>query len=605
MNSGKDKYIHHLSLMDEAGAMALSTMVQHESAHQQFREWLKQQGYTPENLGAASWEAVKLTADRKAQPPLLYLTSQLFRAWSVQHFFGQATEIAHKYYPPHILTTQNYSDGPVYVGNMYNQGNDYFQWFKNKALDLAFSEDWTNGGSTRELCGWNVALLRAATKYHHQPIGMYDITSFGRAPLEVKLKAYSDIAEGAKFLHFYSYAPRYQSHELNWYQKWPMYPAVAEVAHEIGAAESVLLGAMPRQAQTAIIYSIPYDIWNEGVDNSQAFERMHSFIALKHAQVPVDILSDEDARSGYLAGYKLAYLFGDQLDARTVAPLAAWVRNGGTLVLSPGAGSRDALNLESKALDEALAIERSPVEVLQGFYSSSGYLKILTSKGKVKLPAANGIAAEEVDLLAQRQKLQAPAGSKVLATFEDGSSALVAQQVGRGQVIAYGFMPALAYIHGAHKRFWETGSKDELVEPLEIVGKAMAASGKTDPDYPDGGGKIKRSAYLPMPFDYSPALRQIINAPTYFARIAKPVTCNTAQVEAAFLEGAEGWAVPLANYSGGPVKNLELTITPNRNSGPIYSARKGVLIASPAPGKPVTVRIPLESTDFVYAEWKR
>src|SRR6185312_8878041 len=98
-----------------------------------------------------------------------------------------------------IPATQNYSDGAVYVGNMYSQGNDYFMWFKNKALDMAFSEDWTNGGSTRELCGWNVALMRAATKYHHQPIGLYDITSFGRAPLEVKLKAYSDIAEGAKF----------------------------------------------------------------------------------------------------------------------------------------------------------------------------------------------------------------------------------------------------------------------------------------------------------------------------------------------------------------------------------------------------------------------
>ena len=37
-----------------------------------------------------------------------------------------------------------------------------------------------------------LTLLRAATKYHHQPIAMYDITSFGRAPLEVKLKALSE-----------------------------------------------------------------------------------------------------------------------------------------------------------------------------------------------------------------------------------------------------------------------------------------------------------------------------------------------------------------------------------------------------------------------------
>ena len=59
-----------------------------------------------------------------------------------------------------------------------------------------WSEDWSNGAATFETCGWNVALLRAATRRHGQPIRMYCISSYGRRPLDVKLKALTDISEG-------------------------------------------------------------------------------------------------------------------------------------------------------------------------------------------------------------------------------------------------------------------------------------------------------------------------------------------------------------------------------------------------------------------------
>ena len=327
---------HYLAaqIMDEATPPTLATMVGQPAHEAAFVAWLREQGRTPKDLGVDSWDAVKLTADRAAPNPSLYFESERFRAWSIAHFFKQSTGLIRQAFPAGARSSQNFSDGVVYVANFYSQGNDYFTWFRNEALELAWSEDWTNGGSTPQLCGWNVALLRAATREHGQPIGMYVIASHP-TPLDVKLKAYSDIAQGAKILDIYSYTPPYQGHEGSWYLKAPTYAAIAELTHEIGAAEDILLDAQPRPAETAIIYSRAYDIWTVGVDNIEGQERMHTYLALRHAQTAVDVLDEDDVAAGKLKGRRVAYLFGEQLDRRAVEPLTQWVKDGGTLILSP------------------------------------------------------------------------------------------------------------------------------------------------------------------------------------------------------------------------------------------------------------------------------
>jgi len=592
-------------LMDEAGAKNLAAMAESEVDQRAFAEWIRAQGPSPEALGAGSWEEFKLTADPAAQPPALYYWSQRFRAWSVANFFRQATELVRKYYPPHIKATQNYSDGAVWMGNFYVQGNDYYVWLKNRALDIAMSEDWTNGGATPQLCGWNVALLRSAAKYHHQPIHMYVIASYGRRPLDVKLKAYSDLAQGAKMLHFYSYAPIYSSHERGWHQNWTMYPAVAELCHEIGAAEDVLVDALPRPGRTAIIYSIASDIWNTTGDIAQCHERMMTYLALRHAQVAVDVLSDEDVAEGRLTPYRVAYLFGEQLDGRVVPPLAAWVKAGGTLVLSPGAGSKDRFNQPTAALDEALGISREPMQVEQAYaHSSYFYVQGLQPRGRVTLLDAEGRPRGAADLLAHSQRFALPAGARVLATFEDGAPAALAVDVEKGRAVLVGFMPALAYVRGAVLDFIASAG-DELVEPLRCVARAMEAATGGVESRREAALRQPRRDYSAAPFRYDPALREFIAFPHTAAGVVEPVELDTPQVEATFMEGAEGWAVPLANYSGGPLGAVRVTIRPGRPHGDVFSARQGRLTPGIAPDGSLQLTLPLESTDIIYARWQR
>ena len=433
---------------------------------------------------------------------------------------------------------------------------------------------------------------------------MYVITSFGRRPLDVKLKAYSDLAQGAKMLQFYSYAPIYSSHEPGWHQNWTMYPAVAEICHEIGAAEDVLIDAVPRPAQTAIIYSVPYDIWNVSGDNGQGHERMMTYLALRHAQVAVDVLSDEDVSDGFLAPYKVGYLFGEQISRQAIQPLATWVKGGGTLVLSPGAGSRDELNQPTDALDTALGISREPMNVLQAYaHSSYHYVQGVQSKGKVRLLGAKGEPGSTVDLLAHSQRFSAHAGAAVLAAFEDGKPAALSVNVEKGRVVLVGFMPAVAYVRGAVLDLVKT-ARGEQVHALQCVARAMAAAPDNAKGKPRNPLRQSRLDYSSVPFRYDAALRRFITLPHALSGVVEPVQSDAPQVEATFMEGAAGWAVPLANYTGAPVEKLTVTIRPGRPCEDVFSARQGQLQAAIAPDGSLQVTIPLESTDIIYARWQ-
>ena len=127
-----DRAVHTL-LTDEAGAKDLKLMVADATDQKRFAQWVRDEGLTPEKLGVASWDEAKLTADPGTPAPALYYYSQRFRAWSVAEFFRLCSEQVRLHFKS--PSTQNFSDGAVYLANFYAQGNDYFTWFNRRALD--------------------------------------------------------------------------------------------------------------------------------------------------------------------------------------------------------------------------------------------------------------------------------------------------------------------------------------------------------------------------------------------------------------------------------------------------------------------------------------
>lgn len=605
--SGHASSIVFTMLADEAAAQGLERMSAHPLNHETFVAWLREQGddaaVVDDEGRLADGTPVRLVTERDDHP-VLYFHSQRFRAWSIANFFKTASDRVRTHFPEpaNQTTMQTFSDGAVYMANMYMQGNDYFTWFKNKSLDIAFGEDWTNVGATHQLCGWNVALLRAATRYHGQPIKMFVITSYGRTPLAVKLKAYTNLSEGAKAFIFFAFAPRYAGHERGWAERPEMYPAIAELTREIGAAEHVLMDALPRRAETAILYSIPYDIWGVGHDNTHGHARMFTYLALRHDQIPVDIITDEDVREGDLTGRKLVYLFGEQIDERAIPALGNWVQGGGMLVLAPGAGTRDRFNAETDALDRALGIRREPAEHLASLYDhSQGVCNRLKSFGDVRLNADETLGP----LLAWRQPLPALDGMTPEAYLDSGDPAAVTLPSGDGRVRLVGFMPALAYMQAAWQDYRQ--HQDAPVEPLRVVASAIEATQPEGTDLATAEAHlltVPRRRSIAFPTAYPHALRAFITAPAQQAGVARPVRLDQPMVEATWLEGETGWVIPLANYSGTPIDQLEVNIETGRPHGPIHSSRLGRIKDRKTPNGRRAVVVPLESTDMLWAEWK-
>ena len=290
-------------------------------------------------------------------------------------------------------------------------------------------------------------------------------------------------------------------------------------------------GRTLRRAETAILYSVAHDIWAAELDSTHGHERMHTWLALRHAQIPVDVISDEVLRAP--ASLKDASS-SISTASSSMRAMPRHLRSGMTAAspaLDPEAGSRDELNRPGNALDGALGIHRGAGKTLQQIWHSGHYICTgLKPKGKVI------VGHETVDLLAHSQAIDASAGAEVLARFEDGKPAAVMQAVGQGRVVQYGFMPALAYIRTAHLHGLEVRDTEPAVQ-LPAVAKAAELAGEGAFAEATGATFPRVSA---APVQFSAALRDLLTEPARVAKVARPVELSTPQIEATFLEGKRG-----------------------------------------------------------------
>ncbi|MGC9317054.1 MAG: hypothetical protein ACP5KN_03330 [Armatimonadota bacterium] len=573
-----------VKFMDEPQARPLEHAASCEVCRREFRRWLRDELRLPlADLGVDTWEGVRpVTGDEREALPALYYYSQRFRAKAFADFLRLETEEIARAFDGSPPATVNFSDGAVYGANMYLQGSDYFHIFGTGALSMAWSEDWSNIASTYQCCGYNVDLLRAATRQHDQEIGMYVITSYGRTPLDVKLKAYSSLGRGARVLHSFAYGPYYTGHEPGWYLNEAMYQPMAELCHEVGAAEDLLMDARRVPSRVAFLYSTTSDIWTVGETDLYGHDRMHSYLALTHAQIPVDFLSEEDVAAGRLADYEALYLFGPNLHSSAAEPIARWVTSGGTLYMSPGAAVADEYNRPLRPLDDALGLVRGEVEMLQNHTGPGRYLLNLQPQGTVE--SARGSMA----VLGVRQAVRMEPSAKVaLSCRADDGAPLHAQvQRGEGTVFISGFMPGLGYIREA------------------LAARDAAGSPAPDPDDPlewatrGSWSNLDPGALSYNPWEYPEAEREYLLDPVRHAGVRKPVTLSERLVESFYLEGDAGAVVTLANYSLRPIAKLTVSVRTDSDPRRIESVHHGVLQYT-RQGTAITVRLPLLGTDML------
>ena len=127
-----------------------------------------------------------------------------------------------------------------------------------------------------------------------------------------------------------------------WQAKPETWTANAALTREVGAVEDLLLTAMPAPAKVALLYSSSSDVWTVGDNLAYGFDRMHTWLALAHAQVPVDIVSERQVeRRARSTATRSATSAGPNLTRAAAEKLKDWVQRGGTLWLTAGAAARD------------------------------------------------------------------------------------------------------------------------------------------------------------------------------------------------------------------------------------------------------------------------
>src|SRR5439155_3043259 len=168
------------------------------------------------------------------------------------------------------------------------------------------------------------------------PIHYYPMPHFpGQTPRDLTLSAYSSLGHGNRVLDFFAGVPIYDYTE-NW-MAWDAHEAwraVRDVVADVGQADDLLAHGQVRPAQVALVISEADDLWESARDaNIFNFERKNLYHLLRHAQVPVDFVSDEDlADPAFLRRYRVIALSAQHLRRASAEALRRWVADGGHLL---------------------------------------------------------------------------------------------------------------------------------------------------------------------------------------------------------------------------------------------------------------------------------
>jgi len=304
------------------------------------------------------------------------------------------------------------------------------------------------------------------------------------------------------------------------------YQALHDMIRDAGAVEDRLYPAMPKKAEVAILLSRAADTWDNtdrggvggygsqyNVDND---ERKALWMALRHAQYPVDLITDEDVVEGKLAGYKVLYVVGAEMMSTAAKPLADWVRAGGIVFAEGGGGLLDEYHRDNTALYEVYGLKSHQLDRPVRHIRPRSMLPVMPPLDTVsaKVPEA-GLRSVELPALCYRDALAPGLGAKVIATYQDGSPAATYRMLGKGGAYYIGALAGLAYLT-----------------------PAMPPSSQV------------------LPTEFPPALRSLITLPAMQARVTPPVTTNNPLVEAQYMNGPNGAIITLTNWTKNPIDGL-------------------------------------------------
>lgn len=536
-----------------------------------FREWLARRGVSPQELGVTKLEDVvpietpevfrqREPRDPQAARRVFYYTSR-FRQEAATERIGWHTESFHKHFdglmragsddgafakPP---TSTLVADHPYFSGTGLGMGMtpnptwggyplacDWFDLARRRAVDMIGIEDWMGlqymyGPSTTwegfQLMGFQAAIFRSGSR-GTLPI-MAWITPSDETNL--RLKTASALCQGAKHFFYWTYGPTATSTENYWSDLRSAYDGVACMTRQLAGAEHVLAPGQLRKTRVALLYSISSDLWQPW-GYVHMLERRGLYLSLVHDHYLVDFLSEEDVDAGRLEEYDALYTADPCIKQSAVGKIADWVRRGGHLFGSAGAGSRNEFNEPVHGLSAVFGISSQVTGTVQpgrfhirGALNELAYLDRITGDSDLRTPL--GVIGAKLAV--------APTTGKVTGKFADGTPALVQNEFGQGRTTYVAACPAIAYVKEA--KFVPDALREKW--PAEI--------------------------------------RRRINQTAQQRGVKRPVDLSHAVVEAGVYDAPAGTALVLANFTYEPIEALKIRLSVPRTVRQVRSVERGPL----------------------------
>lgn len=521
-----------VSMGDEIG-------LPHPPAHDDdaFRQFLRSRNLTPRELDPAfgdDWQKIHLDSDAAAakdEPAIYYYSRVYVNRFGIAHL-KQVTDVLRRALPNAGIGA-NYSphQGHPYLGEVAK----WVSAFREGALTMPWSEDyaWQPPVGTQQMNSLSLDLLRCGIR--DQPgakIQFYVMAhSPGNTPNSWRRQFYADVGHGMKIVNLYEFRPVQAAYTENHVTGAEMYQAVRQGLHELGRFEDIVQDGHVMPGVAALWFSEAGDIWDNNRDPFGAAKRT-LYVAIRHHQLPLDIVVEAEALAGTLARYKLLYLADQNVSRAASAAIARWVAGGGRLFATAGAGMFDEFNQPNAALRDLMGVRpallNEPADPVRFEKQDLPFAAVVDT---VRWAGPAGEARIPVIGIRARIELADNASHRptVTGTFSDGSPAVTQRQVGNGSATYCGFLPGLSYFKPAI--------------PLRPVDR-----GATDESM---------SHFIPTRFD--PGARALIGA--LAAGLDRPATCSEPLVETTLVQSPHGTLVPLVNWTGGPLEGISLTVS--------------------------------------------
>jgi len=491
--------------------------------------------------------------------PRLFIDSQIFYEDFAIAFVAEGMKAVKAAFGEHVLCGANYSGHPFYHPSI----TMYVKWFRGGAADFGRHSEyfWQVNQPGPMVNGYTAEHFRAGMK----PIGgavnrQYTMPHApGNTEKSFLRTAFTHLAHGAKELDFFGIGMNecFTENHIGHRRAPKRYAAIRDVTHSIGLVEDLVGDSRVAPSKVAMLLSDSTERWDfadvtadkcrhnffgtefRKTRLSYHLERLGIWTALTLLGHSPDLIVEEDLGAAAMASYKVLYVVGDHLPVRRVEAIEKWVRAGGVLLATAGAGRFDMYGRASPAMNKLLGLAERKTDERIRFMRPRQELPFLQP-----LTHITHERGSRMPVLAVRESLRPAPDVEVGLKYADGSPAFIGRRLGKGDAYYIAALPGLAYLWTA-------------LQP---------------PAVPDRGPGVHL-----VPVDFDPAARAILRMPVARAGLDPPVTVTPGLYDTRLVESPKGCFLPVANYNREVGRPAIVSIRVGRPIRKVTSAHCGLL----------------------------